>query len=131
MQALQKRAAAQGVTWVSVVSSAPGQQGYMTPPEVGRWRASTGAAPAEVVLDPHGALGRIYGAKATPSLFVIDSKGILVYMGAIDDHPSTRDADALTARNYVAVALDDLRDGRPVADPVTTAYGCSVKYGSE
>lgn len=128
MQSLQKRAAAQGVTWISIISSAPGRQGYLTPPEVAHWKVDTGAAPADVILDPSGVIGREYGAKATPTMVVIDAHGTVIYMGAIDDRRSTDPADAKRAKNYVALALDDLKTGRPVADPVTQAYGCAVKY---
>jgi hypothetical protein len=128
MQSLQRRASAEGVVWLSVISSAPGKQGYLTAPEVKRWEVDTGAAPADVLLDPRGTLGRTYGAKATPTMFVIDRSGTVIYMGAIDDHPSASADDARRAKNYVALALQDLKTGHPVADPVTLAYGCSVKY---
>jgi hypothetical protein len=128
MQDLQRKAAADGVVWLTVISSAPGKQGYLTPGEVGAWKAKVGAAPADVLLDPGGQLGRAYDARTTPNMVVIDRTGRLVYEGAIDDNPSTNPADAHKARNYVALALADLRDGRLVAPPVTKSYGCSVKY---
>ncbi len=128
MQGLEKQAAAQGVSWISVVSSAPGHQGYLKPGEVAAWRARTGAAPADVILDPTGALGRQYGARTTPQMFVVDVRGRLIYAGAFDDRESTDAADAKTAKNYVRLALADLKSGRPIADPVTKSYGCSVEY---
>jgi len=128
MQGLQKQASAEGVVWLTVVSSAPGQQGYLTAPEVGSWKARFGAAPAHVLLDPAGALGHAYDARTTPDMFVIDPAGKLVYAGAIDDNPSTNPADARTAKNYVTLALADLRSGKPVSPAVTKSYGCSVKY---
>ena len=128
MQGLQKRAAAQGVVWLTVISSAPGKQGYLTPPQVRQWKSATGAAPADVLLDPSGAIGRTYGARATPTLYLVDPRGVLIYMGGIDDRPSTDPADAKQAKNYIALALDDLKAGRPIADKVTPPYGCSVKY---
>lgn len=128
MQQLQKRAAAQGVVWLSVISSAPGKQGYLKGPEVQGWERSTGAEPADVLLDPAGALGRRYGAKATPTVFLVGADGGLLYMGGFDDRPSTDPADAKSAKNYVALALDDLKSGHPIADAVTRPYGCSVKY---
>lgn len=128
MQGLQRRAATQGVVWLTVISSAPGKQGYLTPPQVKQWKTATGAAPADVLLDPSGAIGRAYGARATPTLYIVDPRGVLVYMGGIDDHPSTDPADAKRAKNYVALALDDLKAGRPIIDKVTPPYGCSVKY---
>jgi hypothetical protein len=128
MQTLQGRAAAQGVTWLSVISSAPGKQGYLTADGVKHWLADTGAAPSDVVIDASGALGRAYDAKATPTMYVIDAKGTLIYMGGIDDRPSTDPSDAKSAKNYISIALDDLKSGHPVADAVTRPYGCSVKY---
>ena len=128
MQTLQRQAAAESVIWLSVISSAPGKQGYLTGAGVKDWKAKVGAAPAAVILDPSGQLGQAYGAKTTPDMFVIDPSGKLVYAGAIDDNPSTDPADAKRARNYVALALADLRDGKPVNPALTVSYGCSVKY---
>ncbi|HXU99494.1 MAG TPA: redoxin family protein [Caulobacteraceae bacterium] len=128
MQGLQRNAAADGVVWLTVISSAPGKQGFLAPAQVGPWKARVGAAPADVLLDPGGQLGRAYDARTTPNMVVIDRTGRMVYEGAIDDDPSTNPADAHKARNYVALALADLRDGRPVAPAVTKSYGCSVKY---
>ena len=128
MQGLQKQAAAEGIVWLTVVSSAPGQQGYLPAAEVAPWKARLGAAPAHVLLDPAGALGHEYDARTTPDMFVIDPAGKLVYAGAIDDNPSTNPADARSAKNYVTLALADLRAGKPVSPAVTKSYGCSVKY---
>lgn len=128
MPELQRRAAKEGVVWLTVFSSAPGKQGYMEPAGVGAWKAQLGASPADVLLDPAGSVGRTYEAKTTPHIFVVDRQGTLVYMGGFDDKPSTNPADAKTAHNYVRAALDDLKAGKPIADPVTRPYGCSVKY---
>jgi hypothetical protein len=130
MQGLQKSATAEGVEWLTIISSAPGFQGYLTGPQAKTWKASVGAHSSDVLLDPKGVVGRAYGARATPHMFVIDKAGTLVYMGGIDDQP-TADPDSLKgAKNYVAAALADLKAGRPVATPVTRPYGCSVKYAS-
>jgi hypothetical protein len=129
MQRLRRQAAGQGVVWLTVISSAPGKQGYLTGREVGPWKARTGAAPADVILDPSGAVGHAYDARTTPDMFLIDRSGRQLYAGAIDNNPSTDPKDALAARNYVAGALEAVRAGRPVAAPtVTKSYGCSVKY---
>jgi hypothetical protein len=128
MQRLQRQAAANGVVWLTVISSAPGKQGYLTPPGVKAWKAGAGAAPADVLLDPGGALGHLYDARTTPDMFVIDPAGKLVYAGAIDDHVSTDPADARTANNYVVMALQALKAGKPVSPAVTKSYGCTVKY---
>jgi len=128
MQRLQRQAAADGVVWLTVISSAPGKQGYLDGPGVRTWKARTGAAPADVLLDPAGALGHAYDARTTPDMFVIDPAGRLVYAGAIDDTPSTRPGDARTARNYVVLALHALKAGSPISPDFTKSYGCSVKY---
>jgi hypothetical protein len=129
MQRLQRQAAGEGVVWLTVISSAPGQQGYLTGPQAAAWKARVGAAPADVLLDPSGALGHAYDARTTPDMFVIAPSGRLLYAGAIDDDPSTDPKDAATARNYVAGALGALKAGRPVPAPTQTkSYGCSVKY---
>jgi hypothetical protein len=125
---LQRRAAKDGVVWLTVFSSAPGKQGYMQPGGVGAWKAQVDASPADVVLDPAGAVGRTYDAKTTPHIFIVGPKGDLVYMGGLDDKPSTDPADAKAAHNYVQAALDDLKAGRPVRNAATRPYGCAVKY---
>src|SRR5262252_7196550 len=131
MQALQRRYTAAGVVWLTVASSAPAEQGYVTPTEAKADLARWHAAPSDYLLDPDGTLGRLYDARATPHMVVIDRTGRLVYMGAIDNTPSTRLADVKTAHNYVAAALDALAAGQPVAVTSTRAYGCSIKYKDE
>ncbi len=128
MQRLQRQGAAEGVVWLTVISSAPGKQGHLTGAQVPAWKAKVGTASADVLLDPSGAIGHAYDARTTPDMYVIDHEGRLVYAGAIDDNPSTHPADARTARNYVVDALADLKAGRPVAPAITKPYGCSVKY---
>jgi peroxiredoxin len=130
MQTLQREAAKEGVAWLTVVSSAPGFQGYMTPTEAKAWKARVGAHSTDVLLDAEGKVGRAYGAKATPHMFIVDKAGTLVYMGGIDDRPYADPASLKGAKNYVRAALDDIEAGRPVAQAVTRPYGCSVKYSS-
>ncbi len=130
MQGLQKQATADGVVWLSIISSAPGFQGYLTGPQARQWKTKVGAFSSDVLLDPKGVVGRTYGARATPHMFVIDRAGTLVYMGGIDDQP-TPDPDSLkVAKNYVTAALADVKAGRPVAQAASAPYGCSVKYSS-
>src|SRR5262249_43402843 len=109
---------------------APGEQGYVTPDQARADLARWQAAPSDFVLDPDGVIGRLYDARATPHMVVIEPNGTLAYMGAIDDRPSTDLADVKTGKNYVTAALDDLAAGRKVAVSATRAYGCSVKYRS-
>jgi hypothetical protein len=128
MQALQRRHTEAGGVWLVVASSAPGKQGHVTPDEaradLKRWTA----APSGFLLDPDGVVGRLYDARATPHMVVIDRTGALAYMGAIDDIPSANPRDVNTAKNYVAAALDELAAGKPVTVAATRAYGCTVKY---
>jgi peroxiredoxin len=128
MQALQAAATGTGVVWLSVVSSPPGTQGHVGPPEADRLTASRKAQPTAVLLDPKGELGRLYGASTTPHMFIVDGAGTLAYMGAIDDRPSASPSSVKGARNYVREALDAMAAGRPVAVASTRPYGCSVKY---
>ena len=128
MQALQAKYVAQGAVWLSVCSSAPGKQGHYPADEWNRILAEQGSAATALLLDPDGQVGRAYGAKTTPHLFVVDAAGTLVYDGAIDDNPSTDSADIPGARAYVAEALDAVLAGAPVSVAQTKPYGCSVKY---
>lgn len=128
MQALQKEAVGKGIVWWSIISSAPGKEGHVGPQQANELTSSRGASPSAVLLDPQGAIGRLYGARTTPHMFIIDPQGTLVYMGGIDDKPSTQPADVKTANNYVRAALNALQNNRPVEPAVTPPYGCSVKY---
>lgn len=130
MQALQKETTAGGVVWLSIISSAPGTQGYVEPAEADMLTESRDAAPTAVILDPDGVIGRAYAARTTPHMYVIDADGVLRYMGGIDDKPTSRDDSVEGAHNYVRAALADLDAGREVATPVARPYGCSVKYRS-
>ena len=128
MQTLQKEAAAKGIVWLTIVSSAPGAQGHVTGDEANKLTKARGAAPAAVVLDPEGELGHLYDARTTPHMFIVNGEGTLVYMGGIDDKATTDVEDIKTAKNYVRAALDDLAAETPIENAVTRPYGCSVKY---
>ncbi len=128
MQRLQRAMTAKGVVWWTVNSSAPGKQGHVSPEQAAAITKARGAAPTAVLLDADGAVGRRYGAKTTPNMFVINSDGVVIYAGAIDDRPSTDPADVEGAVNYVQRALDEAMAGKPVSVPQTRPYGCSVKY---
>jgi len=128
MQQLQKTYTEKGIVWISICSSAPGKQGYVTGPEAETLIEEKDATPTRFLLDPKGVAGKAYGAKTTPHMFVIDPKGILIYNGAIDDKPSTKPDDVPTARNYVAAALVAAMAGETVEVSATQPYGCSVKY---
>ncbi len=130
MQALQHEATKSGVVWLSIISSAPGFQGYLTGPQARAWKTKVGAGSTDVLLDPKGVVGRAYEAKATPHMFIIDKTGKVVYMGGIDDQPTSDPESLKGAKNYVVAALADVTAGRPVVEAVTRPYGCSVKYSS-
>jgi peroxiredoxin len=128
MQALQKQWTAKGVVWLTVLSSAPGEQGFMTAAQENAYIGRVHADPTAALLDPNGAIGHEYGAKTTPHMFVIGPSGKLIYDGAIDDHPSTDTSDIPASKNYVSAALTQAMAGQPVATAYTRPYGCSVKY---
>jgi len=131
MQALQKEATVDDDTvWLSIISSAPGKQGYVSGEGANELTASRGAAPSAVVLDPAGEMGKTFAAKTTPHMYIIDEVGTLVYQGAIDDNSSARHSTVAGAKNYVRAAISDLDAGRSVAVSDTAPYGCSVKYSS-
>jgi len=128
MQGLQKEYTGKDVVWLSIVSSAPGKQGHMSPEETNKAKEEKGSAATAILIDEDGTVGKLYDAKVTPELYVINPEGTLVYMGAIDDKKSVDAADVAGAKNYVKQALDEAMAGKPVSEPTTTAYGCSVKY---
>lgn len=128
MQKLQQDATKGGAVWLSIISSAPGKQGYVTASGADELTRTRGATPTAVLLDPKGDVGRAYEAQTTPHMYVIDKDGILRYMGAIDDKPTTDAASIPGARNYVREALSAIASGQKIAEAATDPYGCSVKY---
>ncbi len=125
---LQKEWTGKGVIWLTIVSSAPGKEGHVDGQAANANMKQAGAAPTAVILDAKGEIGRAYGAKTTPHMFVISPQGTLIYNGAIDDKPSTDAGDIPSSKNYVVQALTEALAGKPVSVPSTTPYGCSVKY---
>lgn len=128
MQDLQKKYADQGVVWLSVISSAEGQQGYLTAEQAKETFESKNVQAADILLDPDGKVGRLYNARVTPELYVINPDGVLIYMGAIDNDNSQSHDKVKEATNYVSAAIDADRAGQPVEVSATKAYGCTVKY---
>jgi peroxiredoxin len=131
MQALQKEWTAKGVVWLTILSSHPGAQGYMTPSGENAYLTRVHADPTAAILDPTGAIGHAYEAKTTPDMIVIDPAGKVIYSGAIDNRPTTELDDVKGATNYVSAALTEAMAGQPVAVSYTRPYGCSVKYQGE
>ncbi len=130
MQGTQKTAAAQDVVWLSVSSTAPSHKDYKKPAEMSAWMAEQKSAAKTVVMDDDGKVGKAWGAKTTPHLFIVNPAGQVVYAGAIDSKPTANPADIPGATNYVAQALGELKDGKPVSKASSQPYGCSVKYAS-
>jgi len=128
MQALQTAFTGKEVVWLSICSSAPGKQGYFEGDELKKEVKAHGSKATAYLADADGTVGKMYGAKTTPSMYVIDPKGVLIYAGAIDDKPSTDKSDIKGANNYVRAALDAAMAGKQVETTVTKSYGCSVKY---
>jgi peroxiredoxin len=128
MQKLQREWTARGVAWLTVISSAAGQQGYMEPAQADAYFARQKAAQTAVLLDPSGEIGRLYDAKTTPHMFVINPDGVLVYNGAIDDKPTSDPADLATASNFVSAALTEGMAGKAVTTATSRPYGCGIKY---
>jgi hypothetical protein len=128
MPGLQSRYTGKDVVWLSINSSAPGKQGNYPPEKANELSSEKKSAATYVLLDPEGTVGRLYGAKTTPHMYVIDGAGVLRYEGAIDSVSSTDKDDIAGATNYVAAAVDALKAGKPVEPSVTQAYGCAVKY---
>lgn len=128
MQRLQKEFTDKGVVWLSINSSAPGKQGNFPADKVNALMKEKNAAPTAYLFDTDGTVGKTYGAKTTPHMYIINPKGELIYMGAIDDKPSTDKADIAGARNHVRAALEEAMSGKAVSVSASQPYGCSVKY---
>lgn len=128
MQRLQKQATEKGIQWIRIISSAPGKQGHLDAEAANKLAQEQGVAAAHTILDPTGDIGRLYGAKTTPHMFVINEEGVLVYKGAIDDFASADSDHIANANNFVVAALDALEAGKMPEVQETRSYGCSVKY---
>jgi hypothetical protein len=128
MQGLQKDAAAQGVAWLSISSTAPGHSEYLPPTALAAKYQAWGSQASAMLMDDDGRIGKAYAARTTPHMYVVDPQGVLVYAGGIDDKRSTDPADVTTAKNFVKASLGELLSGRAVSTPTSAPYGCSIKY---
>jgi peroxiredoxin len=128
IQKLQKKYTDKGVVWLSVISSAKGKQGHVDGAGAKAEKEKYKSAASDVLLDPTGKVGKLYGAKTTPHMYIIDQAGKLVYQGAIDDKADTNKDSIQTAKNYVTNALEELMAGKKITAHTTKAYGCGVKY---
>lgn len=130
MQALQKQFGSKGVVWFSVISSAPGKQGHLTAAQAKAQLAQEKASPKAILLDPTGKVGKLYNAKTTPHMYIVNPKGQLVFQGGIDDQPSASQGSLKTAKPLFANALTAVLSGKSPQVAQVKPYGCSVKYGS-
>lgn len=130
MQQLQEKYTDQDVVWLSVISSAPGTQGYMEAEEAQQSIDEYNSSPTAILLDPEGDMGRAYDARVTPHMFIIDPEGVVRYNGAIDDKPTPAASSLETAHNYIDAAMNSLMNGEEVEVKSNTPYGCTVKYGA-
>jgi peroxiredoxin len=128
MQKLQEKYTKQDVVWLTINSGKEGKQGHLDAAGANALIEKEKSKQTAYLLDGEGTIGKAYDAKVTPHMFVINSNGVLVYDGAIDDNDSSKAEDALTAKNYVAAAVDATLDGKPVETTKTKPYGCGVKY---
>lgn len=129
MQGLQASMTREGAVWLTVCSSAPGQQGHWASGDQAKgWMSGMGGKPTAILLDPTGAMGKAYGAKTTPHMYLIDKTGTLVYQGGIDDKATSKVEDIAGAKNFVVAAWNDVKAGRPVQVAFAKPYGCAVKY---
>ena len=130
MPATQKDATSQGVVWLSINSTEKASSDYLEPAKLMAWKQERKAAPTAVLMDEEGTVGRSYGARTTPHLYIVNPQGQLIYAGGIDSIPSARPADIEKATNYVKVGLAEALAGKPISAATTAPYGCSIKYKS-
>ena len=130
MQALQKEAAAKGVVWLAINSTETGHPDYLAAPKLSQWMVQQKAAPTATLMDESGSVGKSYGARTTPHMYMVAPDGTLIYAGGIDSIPSARTDDIKTATNYVRLGLNEALAGKPLSQATTRPYGCSVKYKS-
>ena len=128
MQGLQKQFTSKNVVWLTIDSSAPGKEGYLTAEEANKQIADWKIKSTALLLDPDGKVGHEYAATNTPHMYVVDPSGKLIYSGAIDSKPTANPDDIASSTNYVKVALEEAMAGKPVTTPTSRAYGCSIKY---
>lgn len=128
MQALQKDFTNQGVVWLAINSTEDASGDYLSPPQLARWMQDKGASPSATLMDEDGQVGKAYGARVTPHMYIVNAQGLLAYAGAIDSIPSARAADIEKATNHVRQGLGELLAGKNVSITTSQAYGCSIKY---
>lgn len=128
MQTLQAKYTEKDIVWLAICSSNKGKQGNFSVEEINKRSKNHNAKFSAYLIDEDGKVGKMYGAKTTPHMYIIDKSGKLVYAGGIDDKATTDVKDIKEAKNYVSLALDELLNGMNVSIQSSTPYGCSVKY---
>lgn len=128
MQKLQAEETGRGVIWLTIDSSAKGKEGYLTAEQAADLITERKIACSAFLLDPTGKVARLYGARSTPHLFIIDPAGKLIYSGAIDSIASADPAALAKATNYVRLGLQEARAGKLLTHPTTRPYGCAIKF---
>lgn len=128
MQKLQTDMAGKQVVWLTVISSAKGKQGNLAAADAIKNGEKEGMKSAAILLDENGTMGKAYGAKTTPHMYLIDDKGMLRYNGAIDSNDSADQKTIPTAQNYIMAAYNSAVKGEKIAKETTKPYGCSVKF---
>lgn len=130
MQGTQQEALGKNVVWLAINSTGNDHPDYLAPAKLAAWMKEKKAPATHALMDEDGKIGKAYGARTTPHMYIVDGKGILVYVGGIDSIPSASASDIPKATNYVKVSLTEIASGKPVSNNVTRPYGCSVKYKS-
>jgi peroxiredoxin len=130
MQGTQKEVTAQGVMWLAINSTENASADYLAPAQLGRWMQTQQATATHTLMDEDGTVGKAYGARTTPHMYIIDPAGKLIYAGGIDSVPSSRIDDIKTAVNYVRQGVREALAGQPIRAATTRPYGCSIKYKS-
>jgi AhpC/TSA family len=130
MQGTQQEAVAKSVVWLAVNSTATDHPDYLKPADLAKWMKDQKAPTTHTLMDEDGKIGKAYGARTTPHMYIVDGKGMLVYAGGIDSIPSASASDIPKATNYVKASLTEMAGGKSVSNAVTRPYGCSVKYKS-
>lgn len=128
MQALQKEFGARGVVWLAINSTEPLSTDYLAPAALAGWMKQQSAAPGATLMDPSGSVGKLYGARTTPHMYIVDPQGLLIYAGGIDSIASARESDIKLATNFVRQGLTEALAGKPISVATSAPYGCSVKY---
>jgi peroxiredoxin len=128
MPGTQQEATAKGVVWLSINSTEKSSFDYLEPAKLVAWQNERKAKPTAMLMDEEGTVGKLYGARTTPHMYIVDPQGKLAYAGGIDSIASSDADDIKKAVNYVKQGLNEALAGKPISNATTRAYGCSIKY---